>query len=288
MKDSTRIYNEIETRLARLREIDAEAAKCQPITRSWPLSTTEKAENHRRITRLDQIAVERAKIDGEYAALRRQCANAMAAEQAPAPSGPAPIKSTVDIPKLKKQIAEAEAAIAELPEQRRRYVVAASRGDRKALEALDKIAAGEQKAQDTIALATAAIAEIESQNAEIQREFAERDADAKVVAAQSAAAKIIAHDRETDSMMRALAEHLVKRPALLRAVRKTGCEIDDPRMNVLSTVEVLHRAAKAAGLADILQISIRDAVPLEEASRMLLKLAIHRPTVAQLAATKAA
>jgi hypothetical protein len=80
-------------------------------------------------------------------------------------------------------------------------------------------------------------------------------------------------------MMRALAGHLAQRPALLRALRKTGCGFDDPRMNTLSTVEILHRAAKAAGLADVLKISIRDAVPLEDASRTLLKLAIRRPEV---------
>jgi hypothetical protein len=84
--------------------------------------------------------------------------------------------------------------------------------------------------------------------------------------------------------MRALADHLAQRPTLLRAIRKTGCDLDDPRMNVLSTVEVLHRAAKAAGLAGLLNISVRDAVPLADASRTLLKLAIRRPEVKSAAA----
>jgi hypothetical protein len=277
MKQSAKIFGELQTALTRIRELNAEADACQPIRREWRLTDKEGAENDRRATRLDQIAAELRKANAEASKLRREYSLAMADEQQPRPAAPA--KSATEIPKLRKQIAEAEASIADLPDSKRPHVIPAARGDKKALAALDQIAAVEDTAINRIEIARAAIAEIETQNAEVQREFAERDADAKFVAAQSAAAEVTAHDHSTDIMMRALAEHLAKRPALLRAIRKTGCEIDDARMNVLATVEVLHRAAKAAGLADILHISIRDAVPLEDAARTLLRLAIRRPEV---------
>jgi hypothetical protein len=286
MKKSTEIYTEIQSQLARLREIDAEVAQCQPIAArsSTPLSTAEKDENHRRITRLDGLAVARTKVDAEYAALRRRYVEAMTAEQVPAPSGPAPIKAMADVSKLKKQIAEAEASIADLPEQRRPYVVAASRGDRKALEALDKISAGEQKARDAIALATAAIAEIESQNAEIQREFAERDADARFAAAQSAGEDIAAIAHNIELAERSLGDLYRQWEQGLRAIRKTGATFDDARLNTLVSMEIRHRSAKANGVANVYGISVRDAVGLEDAARMLLRLAIQRPTVKDKAA----
>ncbi len=37
----------------------------------------------------------------------------------------------------------------------------------------------------------------------------------------------------------------------LTEIRKTGCSLDSARINMLSTVEVLHRAAKHAGLAEV-------------------------------------
>ena len=277
MKRSSEIYQTLQQTLAKVRELNAGAEANQPIRYNSKLTDAENGENYRRASRLDQIVAEISKANAEAAKLRREYALAMADEQKPPPAAPA--KSAAEIPRLQKQIAEAQASIADLPEQRRPHVVAAARGDKKALAALDQIAAVEDTATNRIDIAKAAIAEIETQNAEVQREFAERTADTAFAAAQSAGEDLIAHDHSTDLMMRALADHLAKRPGLLRAIRKTGCSLDDPRMNTLSTVEIVHRAAKAAGLAPLLGISVRDAVPLEEATRTLLRLAIRRPEV---------
>jgi hypothetical protein len=282
MKRSSEIYQTLQQTLAKVRELNAGAEANQPIRYNSKLTDAENGENYRRASRLDQIVAEISKANAEAAKLRREYALAMADEQKPPPAAPA--KSAAEIPKLQKQIAEAEATIAGLSEQRRPHVVAAARGDKKALAALYHIAAIEDTAQNRIEIAAAAIREIETQTAEVQREFAERTADTAFAAAQSVAAEVTAHDHSTDLMMRALAEHLAKRPALLRAIRKTGCSLDDPRMNVLSTVEILHRAAKAAGLAPLLGISVRDSVALEDASRQLLKLAIRRPEIAKAVA----
>jgi hypothetical protein len=247
------------------------------------IATRPRPETRKAFDAMESLLVridrEIAKRQAEAARIRKDVAAEVAARAAKraADALPPPPKAAAEVPKLRKQIADAEAVLAGLPEQRRPHVVAAARGDKKAIAALDQIAAVEHAATDKIEIAKAAIAEIETQTAEERRGFAERDADSRFAAAQRVAEEIAAHDHSTDMMMRALAEHLAQRPALLRALRKTGCGFDAPRMNTLSTVEILHRAAKAAGLAQLLSISVRDAVPLEDASRTLLKLAIRRP-----------
>jgi len=278
---STQTFAELQIVLAKMRQLNADidSDANQPIRSNWQqLTSAEQRENSRRQDRIDVFAAQLRKLETTAKTLRKAYSDAMAVEQVqPLPAAPAKLVS--EISKLQKQIAEAEATIADLPEQRRPHVIGAARGDKRSLAALDQIAAVEDTAINRIEIARAAIAEIETQNAEVQREFDERTASSAFAAAQSCAENVIAHDHSTDMMMRALADHLAKRPTLLRAVRKTGCSLDDARMNVLATVEILHRAAKAAGLAEVLQISIRDAVPLEEASRMLLKLAIRRPDI---------
>jgi hypothetical protein len=278
MKRSTQLLlADLNETLAKLRQLNAEAEAFQPILLTSVHQMRQDDENSRRAARLDRIIVEIGKANTHASQLRRDYSLAMADEQKPPPAAPA--KSMAEIKKLQKQIAEAEATIADLAEHRRPHVVAAARGSKTAIAALDQIAAVEYTATNRIEIARAAIAEIEMQAGEELQEFQERSADAAFAAAQSAAEDVSNHDHTTDIMMRALAQHLAQRPALLRAIRKTGCPLDDPRMNTLSTVEILHRAAKAAGLAPLLGISVRDAVPLEDASRTLLKLAIRRPEV---------
>jgi hypothetical protein len=283
MKTSTMIYADLQMVLARIRGLNAEAEACQPIRKPWRLSTAEENENYRRANRLDQIIAELARTHVGEIGLRKSYADTMAAEQAPPPAGP-----SESLAALHARRDNIKRRLGDLVQERSKRALAGMEGNHKAKAALEKAVADHAAGEIELQNVELAIKQAEQRDAEERREFTWRDAEAKFVAAQSAAVEVTAHDRETDTMMRALAEHLAKRPALLSAVRKTGCEIDDPRLNTLSTVEVLHRAAKAAGLADILRISIRDAVPLEEASRILLKLAIRRPTVAQLATTKAA
>ena len=282
MKRSTQLFTDLQATLQRIRSLHAEVEANQPIRRDWRLSDAENKENSRRSARLEELSVAIGNANLEAKRLRKAYSDAIADEQNPPPAAPA--KSGAEISKLRKQIAEVESVLAGLPEQRRPHVVAAARGDKKAIAALDQIAAVEHAATDKIEIAKAAIAEIETQTVEERREFAERDADSRFAAAQRVAEEITAHDHSTDLMMKTLADHLAQRPQLLRAFRKTGCQFDDPRMNVLATVEILHRAAKSAGLAQLLQIQIRDAVPLEDASRTLLKLAIRRPAPKSAAA----
>jgi hypothetical protein len=282
LKRSTEIYANLQIVLQRIRGLNAEVEANQPIRRDWRLSDAENNENRARSARLDELSIAIGNAELEAKRLRKAYSDAMADEQQPPPAAPA--KSMAEVPKLRKQIADAEASIANLLEQRRPHVVAAARGDKKALAALDQIAAIEDTATNRIEIVKAAIAEIEAQNAEERREVVERDADSRFAAAQRVAEEISTHDRNIDLTMRALAEHLAQRSVRLRALRKTGATFDDARVNVLSTVEILHRAAKAAGLAELLGITVRDAVPLEDASRTLLKLAIRRPEVARAVA----
>jgi hypothetical protein len=275
-KRSTELLADLNETLAQLRGLNAEADEaCQPIRRDWRLSDAENRENSRRSARLDELSIELGNAELEAKRLRKAYSDAMAAEQQPPPAAPA--RSMAEVPKLQKQIGECQKFLSDLPEQRRPLTLPASRGDKKALDALEKIAGAETKALSTIALFSAAIIECEAQNAEERREFVERDAASRFAAAQRIAEEISAHDHSTDTLMRTLAEHLAQRPALLRDLRKCGATFDDVRLGTLSTVEILHRAAKASGLAALLGISVRDAVSLEDASRKLLRLAIRRP-----------
>jgi FtsZ-binding cell division protein ZapB len=230
---------------------------------------------------LKRVGREVEKRQAEAAKLRKEVATEMAsrAAQREAVAAAEPVKLTSETPKLRKQIAECEKFLADLPDSKRPHVLPAARGDKKALEALDKVAASEQKARDTIALATAAIAEIETQNAEVQREFNERTADAAFSAAQGKGEDLAAIAHHIVLAERSLTALYGQYYECQRALRKTGASFDDARLNVLQSVEIRHRSAKAAGLATVYGISVRDAVPLEDATRTLLKLAIRRPDI---------
>jgi hypothetical protein len=277
MKNSTALYAELQAVLQRIRGLNDEAEACQRSTRNWRLSAAEEKENARRGSRLYQISAEITKESAAASKLRREYSLAMADEQAPRPAAPA--KSAAEIPKLQKQIAEAEASIANLSEQRRPHVVAAARGDKKAIAALDQIAAIEDTALNKIEIAKAAISEIETEAAEERREFLERSADMAFAGAQSAGEDIAAIAHNIDLAERSLSELYRQWEERLRSIRKTGASFDDARLNVLQSVEIRHRSAKAAGLAAVYGISVRDAVPLEDATRTLLKLAIRRPEI---------
>jgi hypothetical protein len=277
MKPSSKIYGDLQAMLAKIRGLHAEADACQPIRRDWRLSDAENAENSRRANRLGEIGAEIVKANAEASKLRREYSLAMADEQQPPPAAPA--KSMAEIPKLRKQIAEAQASIADLPERRRPHVIGAARGDKRALAALDQIAAVDDTEQSRIEIAKAAIAEIETQNAEVEREFDQRTADAAFSAAQGKGEDLAAISHNIVLAEGSLTALYGQYYDCLRALRKTGASFDDARLNVLQSVEIRHRSAKAAGLATVYGISVRDAVPLEDATRTLLKLAIRRPDI---------
>jgi hypothetical protein len=280
-KRSTEIYAELQNVLAKTRSLNAEADACQPIRRNWRLSPAENAENERRTSRLDQIVADIGKANGEAQRLRKEYTAAMAEEQL-APVTEAPVSAEMqDLLAKRDNLTD---NLITLQAERVANVLQAAGGDKKAAAALERIARDEERVWRGKQDLDVAKILLDAREAEERKEFAERDADARFLSAQTIAEQIIAHDHNTDLMMRALAEHLAQRPALLRAIRKAECSIDDARMNMLQTVEILHRAAKAAGLADVLKISIRDAVPLASASRTLLRLAIRRPTVKDKAA----
>jgi hypothetical protein len=280
MKKSTEIYTELQQTLAKIRTLSAETDTNQPIRREWRLTQAENDENYRRSRRLDRIGAEIRQATSEASALRKQYSEAMAAEQrAPAPAETT-AKSTSEIPKLRKQIAECEKFLADLPDSKRPHVLPAARGDKKALDALDKIAAAEQKARDTIALSTAAIAEIEAQNAETQREFNERRADECHRAGLAAADAIVSWAEDFDVKLQAIAEHFAKLPDLQKALAKSGASINTDLTNRIYTAASRDRAAKAAHLHRVFSIDATvTATPLGEAFKSLLRAAVRRPDV---------
>jgi hypothetical protein len=280
MRKSSQHYAELQAVLQRIRELNANADACRPITHQSQLSPTEQREDERRATKLDQILGEIGKAEATAKTLRQQYSTAMAAELVQQPLPAAPAKSVSEIPRLQKQIAEAEASIAGLPEQRRPHVVAASRGDRKAVAALDQIAASENAALSKIDIAKAAIAEIEAQNTETQREFDERRADECHRAGLAAADAIVVWAEDFDEKLHAIAEHFAKLPELQKALAKSGASINTDLTNRIYTAASRDRAAKAANLHRIFSIDATvAATPLGEAFRSLMRAAVRRPNV---------
>jgi hypothetical protein len=230
---------------------------------------------------LNRIGREIDTRQAEAAMLRKQVAAEVAKREAKrsAAATPSPMHAS-EIGKLRKNIAEAEKFIGDLPDSKRPHILPAAHGDRKALDALDKIAGTEAKARDSIALATAAIAEIESQNAETQRKSAERDADEKHRAGLVAADAIISWSLEFDRHLNELAVHFEKLPELQRALAKSGASINTDLTNRIYTAASRDRAAKAANLHRCFSLDATvQAAPLGETFKSLLKAAVRRPDI---------
>jgi hypothetical protein len=277
MQLSAKLNNDIVALIERNRALGAEIDKNMP--GRYANSPTQDAEVNRRRDLCDKLGAEITANETELTRLRKAAAAAREAEKNPAPVVSERLQKLYDHRDI--QARELELA-SEIFAQK--SLAAIEGDDKKSREARDS--AFERQANAILELRGLkyAIEQAEQREQEEREEFQRRAADTVFAAAQRAAEDAVAHDHATDVMMRALADHLAQRPALLRAIRKTGCQLDDARMNTLQTVEILHRAAKAAGLAPHLGISIRDAVPLESASTTILKLAIRRPEVKSAAA----
>lgn len=294
MKQSAKIHAEFGALQQRINALYAEVDRCQPIDLPPPESdvwirsaagqveANRQRENQRRRERVDQIAAELSKLNDDAARLRKAYAEAVTAERNQ-PSLPPVSAEMLEL--LDKRGALADQLL-ELQASRVRHALAAAGGDKDAQTALDRARRDGELIWSRMQDMDIARTLLEAREAEQRREFQERTADSRFSAARRLAEEVAAHDHQTDLMMRALAEHLAKRAALLTEIRKTGCSLDSARINMLSTVEVLHRAAKHAGLAEFLGISVvhHAAGPLEDVSRKLLKLAIKRPNPKEEAA----
>ncbi|MBR0797302.1 hypothetical protein JQ615_18090 [Bradyrhizobium jicamae] len=264
-------------------QLEAEWDRNRALPSTRRLSASEDREEREKAQRREAVTSEIRRLEGVAAGLRRDIANTRNAELAPVVQV-VPSKGAAQLARVQQNIESAQAEIENLHARQRELIVAAAAGDKGAARKLEELKIAAARAGNQIETGIEATELLQQQRAEELLEFSIRDADAKLMAAQNAAAAVVAHDRATDEMMRALAGHLAERPALLNAVRKSGCEIDDARMNSLWTVEVLHRAAKASGLAGHLRIAIKDAIPLAQASETLLRHAVRRPNLKDKAA----
>jgi hypothetical protein len=276
MKRSTETYAALQAVLVRIRALHNEFEANAPITSISRLSTAQQAENERRALRGAAIAVELGQLNGEATSLRKQYSEAMSAEQHPPAAEP-----TVSI-EMQALVDKRTDLMEELIEcgavSVRNALPAVSGGDKAAQTALDRATRDGDRAFAQIGHADIAIAALKNRETEERREFIEREADGKFAAGQRLAEEIVAYAHSICLAEKSLTAMYARYHEKLRALPKTGVEIDYPRYNTLSSIGIRHRSAKANGLASVYDISVRDAVPLEDASRQLLKLAIKRPT----------
>ncbi|MBR0797356.1 hypothetical protein JQ615_18370 [Bradyrhizobium jicamae] len=284
MKPSVELEGDLGRTIGEILQLEAEWDRNRAAPSTHRLSASEDREEREKARRREAVTSEIRRLEGVAAGLRRDIANTRTTELAPVVQV-VPSKGAAQMARVRENIESAQAEIENLHARQRELIVAAAAGDKAAARKLEELKIAAARAGNQIETGIEATELLQQQRAEELLEFSIRDADAKFTAGRNAAAAaVVAHDRATDEMMRALAGHLAERPALLNAVRKSGCEIDDARLNSLWTVEVLHRAAKASGLAGHLRIAIKDAVPLAQASDTLLRHTVRRPNLKDKAA----
>lgn len=240
-----------------------------------PFDTAEEAENHRRTAALDQLAVQRAKLDAEYAALRRKYADAMAAEQAPPPAGP-----SESLAALYARREDIKRRLGDLVQERSRLALAGAEGDRKAAGALSKAVADYAAGEIELENLDLAIKQAEARDAEDRREFEERTADTVFAAGQAAVGPMTEWAEEADRLFDAIAAHYAKLPPMRTALMKSGADIDGDMLGRLFIKATNDRAAKAAGLHQIINMdSTVTATRLGDAFKSLLRAAVRRPDI---------
>jgi hypothetical protein len=148
MKNSTRIYSDLQQTLAKIRALNAEVGTLQPI--SWNdrrLTFREQQENQRRRDRSDQISIEIRNANTSASDLRKRYSEAMAAEQRPPVGG-----QSEALAALYKQRDGIKRRLGELVEERSKRALAAAEGNQKAKTALEKAvsdhAAGETELEN--------------------------------------------------------------------------------------------------------------------------------------------
>lgn len=288
MKKSVGIFTELQAVIGRIRELNAEAVANAPLGPPNPddfavirsgAQVAERArqrENANRSDRVARIDAEIRKAADEAAALRRRYAEAIATERWPSASQPVPSPAMTELHDKRGALVE---RLIELQAERVRQAPAAAGGDKAAQTALDRSRREGEKIWSEVGDIDIAITLLEAREAEERHEFLERQADERFEAATAIGEKLTAAAAKIDGTMRELAAQFGEFERTARSVYKTGAEIDSSRMGSLLTVEARHRAAKSAGLAEPLGISVQihHASTFEDACRTLVRLAIKRP-----------
>jgi hypothetical protein len=281
MKPSAVIYAALQTTLAKIRELNAEAERrCQPIQRSWKLSDAENDENFRRASRLDQIIAECGKANTDESKLRKEYANALEAERAPPPAAPSEALAA-----LYRQWHGAKQRIESLRAARSENALAGAEGDKRAKATLAKAVQDHEAAETELENLELAIKQAEARDAEVLFEFFSRVADEKHRAGVVAADDLVAWAEKFDNLLSYVAAHYAKLPELQRALAKSGADINTDLTNRLYPKASRDRAAKAAGLHHVFSIDAAvQAASLGDAFKSLMRAAVRRPEVKRKAA----
>jgi hypothetical protein len=276
MKQSAKIFGELQTALTRIRELNAEAGANRPIVRQSSLSPAEHRENEVRASKLDQLLAEIRKAEAEATSIRKRYSEAMAEEQAPPP----PAGPSEALTKLYDRRDFLQRQLDLSREARAENALAAMEGGKQARGALDK--AFDQHAIGIIELSNLnlAIEQAEARDIEQRRQGIEADAEQKFQAGLAAAEPLVEWAFEVDRLLAGLAAHFAKLPDLKRTLAKSGAIVDTGKTNRIYISAAHDRAAKNAGLHRIFSIDATvAAAPLGEAYRSLLKAAVRRPDI---------
>ncbi|MGY3445630.1 hypothetical protein [Bradyrhizobium sp. USDA 4473] len=288
MRSAAELENELRAIIAeigRLEKVwDANRAITHNDYNHFKYAKERNEENRQRADRREAASAEIRRLEGVAAGLRREHARARDAELAPKPVE-APSKTTAQMAQVTQNIRDGQAAIEDLHARQREVVVSAAAGDKAAGKKLEELKIAEMRAVNAIDVGLDAIEVLEDRRAEELREFAERDADSKFAAAQAVVGQMLDWSAETQRLLNELAAHFGKSPALQIALMKSGADVNTAITGSIFSRASNNRAAKAAGLQAIFDIDTTvKAVPLDEAFRSALKVAVRRPNPKEKAA----
>jgi hypothetical protein len=275
MKRSTEIYTDLQTVLAKIRDLNTEAEAYQPIRLDWRLTDKQTEENHRRNALLDQIVMQLRKESAEASTLRKQYSDAMAEEKR-APVTAETISTEMAALLTKRDSYSDQLMI--LQAERVANALAAAGGDKKAISSMDRVAASEEKIWRQIQDIDVAKILLDARESEERKEFLERGADAKHNAGQAAVDPLLEWSSKAQRILNELAAHYGELPALRTALMKSGADVNTDLTNRLFIKAANDRAAKAAGLHHVFNIDATvTAAPLDETFRSVLRAAVRRP-----------
>lgn len=282
MKKSVWLEAQLSDVLARIRRLHGETEANSLLSTSAASQSTVKRleqENSRRRDRLEQIQRELTRERAEADRLRKEIAAAHGEQ-----SRPKPHPETEELIALRRKYAAAVERLAELKAEHSRHALAGAEGDTRARCELDSIADAEASTQREAEILAIAIRQREAMEADNRREVAEREADAKVRAANVAADGLVEWADGFDQRLAELAAHFAKLPELQRALSKSGASIRTDLTNRLYVTAARDRAATAAGLRGVLSYEAGGgSAALGKAFRDLLRAAITRPNIGELA-----
>lgn len=264
------LAKEFDAAQAKLSALHGELSRVAAISIASPTNRAQIREVEARRAERDAEATRlTAAVDAARAEVSRINAEMLAERVAPGPE-------TSDAEQeIDRRRADAEQRAERARAERGKYVLAAAQGSEPAKKKLAKLAEQEDAAtREALDLALAVTAQ-RVRDGEARREYAERDADLRVEAAQEIASRRIARARGIDAALAMIASELLADKADHTALMKTGCGNTD-YLNPMVRPEALQRAMAEAGIPNP---GVFEKRSLTETFVGCLNFGVQRPAV---------